>query len=417
MTRPLAVACSLAALLAGCLAPAETLEPAALALILVAEPVAIDARQSAREPAIAVAPDGTLFVSAFWGAYRWLESPPDAPAAVSQSPLLWRSRDGGASWERVDVGTPLDGAVGNSDVDLAVAPDGTVYLAALTFLSAPTEAIEPIAIAVGASPDGGESWTWRRVALSPRTDRPWVRVAPDGGAHVVWNDGAGVRHASSADRGASWTEGPRVSNAGGDGGFDAGPQGELAVRLTPRSASGEVVHPGVDGVAVSTDGGASWRYHALPGERGWPATPDDDGDGTRRWAEPVAFDAAGTLLAAWIEGERVMLARSFDLAQTWSVGTLATEAGGAPVYPIVRALTDGSAAVTWFSNLTGEVAARLAVGTSQGARVATLDADLGGSTSGEYLSFAALADGRIAAAVPVARSGAPLLELRVASFA
>jgi hypothetical protein len=41
--------------------------------------------------------------------------------------VLSTDRDGGNRWTRVNVGSEADGAIGNSDVDLAMARDGTLY--------------------------------------------------------------------------------------------------------------------------------------------------------------------------------------------------------------------------------------------------------------------------------------------------
>src|SRR6185503_13519612 len=71
----------------------------------------------AREPMIIEHPDGTLFVSGYG----------------ESTPMLWKSSDRGASWTQVNVGTESDGAVGNSDVDLAVARDGTLYFVTMFF--------------------------------------------------------------------------------------------------------------------------------------------------------------------------------------------------------------------------------------------------------------------------------------------
>src|SRR5260370_42400525 len=65
----------------------------------------------AREPMVVERPDGAIFVSGYG----------------SGRPALWKSVDHGTTWNRVNVGTPEKGAVGNSDVDLAVAADGTLY--------------------------------------------------------------------------------------------------------------------------------------------------------------------------------------------------------------------------------------------------------------------------------------------------
>ena len=74
----------------------------------------------AREPMILEHPDGTLFVSGYAG---------DRASGPPQTvPRLWKSTDHGSTWNAVNVGTEVDGAVGNSDVDLAVSRDGTPLL-------------------------------------------------------------------------------------------------------------------------------------------------------------------------------------------------------------------------------------------------------------------------------------------------
>ena len=73
-----------------------------------------------REPMVVELSDGTLFVSGYDG-------------DLERSPSLWRSRDQGATWESVNVGTKADGAIGESDVDLAVGRDDTVYFVSMTY--------------------------------------------------------------------------------------------------------------------------------------------------------------------------------------------------------------------------------------------------------------------------------------------
>jgi len=54
---------------------------------------------TAREPMVVQHPNGTLFVTGYAG------------GAVEQRPLLWASRDNGATWTRIEVGpvgTPAD---------------------------------------------------------------------------------------------------------------------------------------------------------------------------------------------------------------------------------------------------------------------------------------------------------------------
>lgn len=291
--------------------------------LVVSEPVEVRGAR-AIEPAIERAPDGALWVA---GQHR---------GEIQQPAPLWKSLDSGATWSRIDVGAPEDGAIGWSDVELAVAPDGTVYFAMMTFYDV------GVSIVVGASTDGGSSWTWRPLCLQPFADRPWIEVASDGTAHAVWNDGVVVRHAVSRDRGATWVEGVPVHAPGGDGMLAIGPDGELAVRILPTSGGGWTGWgEEQDGVAISTDGGVSWTFRALPGDRSYAT------DQPFRWADPIAFDVAGTLYASWGEGSRLFLGHSTDLGESWRVTPIAT-VDGVAAYPSLRSGREpGVVAASW----------------------------------------------------------------------
>jgi hypothetical protein len=143
----------------------------------------------AREPMIVEHPTGALFVAGYGMLNR--------PSPV-ETPNLWKSADGGKTFSRVDVGTTDQGALGNSDVDLALGPEGTLYFATMTFDNTVNEGIN---INIGVSSDVGATWAWTQLSNTRWDDRPWVEVAPDGTAHVIWNDGDGLSHAVSTDRG------------------------------------------------------------------------------------------------------------------------------------------------------------------------------------------------------------------------
>lgn len=164
----------------------------------------------AREPMVAEHADGTLFVAGYG----------------ESTPTLWKSRDRGASWARVDVGPESRGAIGNSDVDLAVAGDGTIHFVTMVF---DRNAGEGASISVGVSKDIGATWSWTLLSKTRFDDRPWVEVGADGTVHVIWNDGRGVCHAVSEDGGGTWTERPRIHAQGGSSHLAVGPNGELAV--------------------------------------------------------------------------------------------------------------------------------------------------------------------------------------------
>jgi hypothetical protein len=293
----------------------------------------------AREAALVEHPSGTLFVSGYG----------------DPGPKVWQSDDGGSTWQRVFVGTEADGAVANSDTHLAVAPDGTLYLATMAF---DRTVLEGTHIVVGVSHDVGANWSWTRLSETRFDDRPWVAVAPDGTAHVIWNDGAGVSHAISTDGGVTWVERPRIHPLGGSSHLAVGPNGEVAVRVTPASASGSRLDPGVELVAVSTDGGKSWQKHEPPGERIW-GSPLENPD-VPRWVEPMAWDAAGALYYMWSEGNDLWLGRSLDQGSSWTTWPV-VQGDRVTYFPYLIARGPGELAATWFSGLGNDLKAHVAM--------------------------------------------------------
>jgi len=299
---------------------------------------------AAREPMIVEHPNGTLFVGGFGAAFM--------SGKKSDEATLRKSRDGGATWERVNVGTEADGAAGNSDVDLAVARDGTVYFATLVYDGEKDEGKE---IRIGVSKDVGVTWKWTLLSKTRFDDRPWVKAAPDGTAHVIWNDGAGVCYAVSQDGGLTWTERARIHPKGGSSHLAMGPDGEIAVQLIPQSAAGPKYHEGVDLIAVSTDGGMTWIKHEAPGYREW----NPDWFPVPRWVEPLAWDAAGRLFSFWTNLKGIWLARSLDQGATWTTWRL-RECPEIAYFPYLVARGRGELAATWFSSWTGTWQAHVA---------------------------------------------------------
>jgi hypothetical protein len=379
---------------------AEKAAPAAS--LVVADPIEhLDAR--AREPMAVEHPDGTLFVSGYG----------------ESTPTLWRSRDRGATWARVTVGTEESGAVGNSDVDLAVARDGTLYFVTMTF---DRKVLEGTGVSIGVSRDVGATWSWTRLSKTRFDDRPWVEVAADGTVHVIWNDGSGVCHVVSQDAGKTWTERPRIHDRGGSSHLALGPNREVAVRVTPLSASGNRFDTGVDIVAVSTDGGATWQKHAAPGQRDWSPLVDTSVTPPRwvesaqpRWVEPLAWDAQGDLYSLWANQKGLWLGRSADRGATWTNWRVVTS-DAVLYYPYLIARGQGRLAATWFSGR-GETlqahVARLDAGESPRiveSRPFQIESWTAGDrpedppvrdSAGEYLAAAFLSDGGFAVVSPI----------------
>ena len=357
-------------------------------------PVAHVEKMPAREPMMVEHPNGAIFVTGY-----------GAP-----TPRLWKSTDAGATWAAVNVGAEAQGAVGNSDVDLAIAPDGTLYFIAMTY---DRKAFEGTQIAIGASGDAGATWTWTELSKTRYDDRPWVEVTPDNTAHAVWNDGSGVSYARTTDRGRTWQEQPRIHPQGHSSHLAVGPAGEIAVRITPVSASFNVHHAGVDLIAVSGDGGRSWSKHPAPGTRTFTFPYSEAEDPMPRWVEPIAWDASGHLYYLWTDPAALRLARSTDRGATWTTWTLA-EGGDLRYFPYLVARGRGELAATWFSGR-GE-ALRVHVGTIDAAATTSTPVLLETSsiqpetwgwntkpgeprkrdTAGEYVPIMFMKDGRLA---------------------
>jgi hypothetical protein len=223
-------------------------------------------------------------------------------------------------------------------------PEGTLYFITMGFN---WETFEGTHMTIGVSRDLGESWTWTILSEDRFDDRPWVEVAPDGTAHAIWNDGAGVSHAVSTDRGQTWEEWDKVHPAGGSSHLAIGPKGEVAVRVTPLSASANRYDEGVEFIAISTDGGRTWLTHNAPGTLEWDATFQDTTK-IQRWVEPLAWDTDGVLYHLWSEGKDVMLGRSEDQGATWITWTVAND-GEDAYFPYLIARGSGELAATWYT--------------------------------------------------------------------
>ena len=207
---------------------------------------------------------------------------------------------------------------------------------------------EGVNINIGVSQDVGATWTWKQLSNTRWDDRPWVEVAPDGTAHVIWNDGDGVSHAVSTDRGKTWSERPKIHPQGGSSHLAIGPKGEVAVRITPLSASGFTHHPEADLIAVSLDASRTWTTHRAPGERTW-TFPMSNKIPLPRWVEPIAWDAKGALYSLWTQPDGVHLARSQDSGKSWQQWLVVESKDATPFFPYVIARGDGELAATWFT--------------------------------------------------------------------
>lgn len=314
------------------------------------------------EPNIAALPDGTLFVTAPTGLQM-------QPNAVNGAAYLWRSRDGGATWEtlREPRGSPVGfGAFCSCDADVVTSPDGWVYYSDWWnggYL-------------VEASDDGGDTWspmpfTTREAAVLINVDRQWLVAGDDGlvglfYAHFSAVDvpvplpvadlATGIHAVFSRDHGATWGEPVVVLDP------EAGHAFQIAhPRIMP---DGTMVMPygyvdiGDGGfwrdesmvkLAVSTDG-ASWEHVDV-------AEVPEGFDNL--WAVQADVDASGAIHVAWSArvDDDIMatwVATSRDAGATWTE-PLALRAEGLNFLPWVAAFGGGTVAVGWYGgNATGD---------------------------------------------------------------
>jgi hypothetical protein len=244
-----------------------------------------------------------------------------------------RSVDGGRTFgpSRAVRGSHRNGSH-TWDPALAVAPDGTVYVA---YMVGPAEGASngstPMRPAVAVSDDHGGSFDRVSTLPVPATkkgvgswgDRPFIAVGPKGTLYVTWDYGprrdqvrivcpptsscyftAGDFNAvlqRSADGGKTWTKPSPISPSFPLGGvysapIVAEPDGALDVLYWqhPTDPKTLTVSPGHEYFIRSTDGGATWSHPVVVG-------PQAGTIGLKEWwiDGSLAADRAGVLYASW----------------------------------------------------------------------------------------------------------------------
>jgi hypothetical protein len=295
----------------------------------------VDAERIASEPSVKVAKDGTIFVAGPTGVIKYATRPQDAIQHADKGIFqgaIWRSLDGGASFEHLAGIGPLPvpyhtAQPGGGDSDIAIDGGGRVYV---------TDQFGLFTESVQYSDDNGATWTAATTTGSdiPPVDRQWLWPDPEQPGHLwmVYDGFTGMKVSESADGGATWSAKTVSDTVSSPGPLVAIP-GLLAFTMF---ANDQIVF------VHSTDGGATWAEH-----------PVGEGHGTINDFFPsTVADAAGTVYVAWMETDgdtsRVSYVYSKDLGETWSENQVAFEQPGLGTFMWAVAGDAGRLGFSWY---------------------------------------------------------------------
>ncbi|HEU0131985.1 MAG TPA: sialidase family protein [Mycobacteriales bacterium] len=311
------------------------------------------------EPALAAAPDGTL-----WATSNALATGCGRPTNCGSD--IWSSRDGGRHWRWVanpfvtadPTGTYM---MGGGDNDIAVAPEKNssghynVYVASLW-----------VSNSIAVSGDGGETWRVLPIESPPGTyglfpmgapatmpanayaDRPWIGADGPCTLLFAFNEVPGnqtlLQRYDACQAGLPVRDG--ASLPFGDTASVLGKvSGRFVVDTGARSPHRHAVYyPAVGSnkvfVQASTDG-LTWTRHVV-------APFSDDSTTVPIWPVTAAVDAAGRVYVAWHDTFHAYFASSGDGGATWTEPVRLDGARSTAAYPTVAAAGKGVVSVLWY---------------------------------------------------------------------
>lgn len=281
---------------------------------------------------------------------------PDGTVYVAAVNDIYRSEDLGATYELVKSG--LDGG---GDGDLAVTPEGTLHWLGLFGTDAP--------IPYAASTDRGETWTdILDISNETGSDREWIDARQDEPTvYAAWRDGDDggiVAFRSSFDGGKTWNERVTVSEDAVGGPLAHGPVPGQVYQAQATFQSAETAMDASIRLARSADHGATWETV--------PILTPTQGPQAGLVGFPfsifpvVSVDDAGTLYLAYAVDQGnapgglkpvarfgVYLTVSKDQGDTWSEPRLLSSADHAAIMPWIAAGAPGRVAIVWYENTQG----------------------------------------------------------------
>ncbi len=278
--------------------------------------------------------------------------PSGVPSTTNGHSYFYVTTDGGASWADLEVepeGDARRNAFEGGDCDVAYDAGGTIYTAD-TWLGN---------LSVGASRDGGKTWTGTPIAVqAPFVDRPWLVGGPDGTVYLTYQDvqfgmPSVIWFLKSTDHGRTFSTAVPVTTGTQNGAFtwtgNFVVSGQDLYSVYTRRAQPTIV-TGLDAggsetvwVAKSHDGGATWTQQLI-------ATMPNPAS----YLYPViSMDAGGALHAVFASksvGDRpVWYTTSTDKAATWT-SPIPLTTGTAGFAPWIAAGDSGEAVVIWYGS-------------------------------------------------------------------
>lgn len=330
------------------------------------EPLVLPQDKSAAEPNIAVLDEDTLFLTAPVG-------DAEQPNTLEGAAWLWRSTDGGESWEvlrdpwirdedSLPDQVPLDGVFCSCDADVVTSPDGWVYYSdwwIAGFLGPGNYLIE-------ASGDGGETWQKMPVTIphARSVDRQWLVAGDDGFVGLFYSyfgtvpvttgeadtpiNGRAIQAVFSDDHGQTWSPPVDVVAAGPSEAFQIAhprmlPDGTLVMPYGYVDVADDFwTDPSEVRLAISEDQGQTWEQVTV-------AKVPEGFDNL--WAVQGAVDGTGQVHVGWAartgQNMTVFHAQSDEDAGNWSQPH-ALRADGINALPWVAARGDGQVAIGWY---------------------------------------------------------------------
>lgn len=287
------------------------------------------------EPSILVAQDGSIYFTTVLG------------SAEARGDGLFRSQDNGTTWEYLGkVDFPFGG--GDSDIDqlydgtlFVTGQWRPAAPPALPVIGAPYITGGE---SVYRSTDGGYTWDPFPVAgYLPYADRNWIAASGPIAAravYLVYNSGqAGLMVGKSIDEGQTWLPPVNVQGTFSEDGVNSGPNGIAGDPVIDVDGTLFIPYgPGPGGGTVqriysSADQGVTFQEHVVR------VTPQGETAGAI--FSTIAVDDWGDLYLTWAETEngtmRAWLSMSSDEAATWSEPIAVSPPGMSIAFPWVTA--------------------------------------------------------------------------------